>query len=251
MTDVELVCDRIKSGEFDKYYKHYETLVSLKKGKVAGVYFILNTATGLIKIGMSTDLSSRISILKRDIENISGGECKVDRIIMCSPSEAQILEKQMHDFYGKYRKQGEWFELREYTDEYLNDCKWSIDSGITYVDICYKYIGNMSLYDELKKSIENQKAFSKMFALGEKDVVKQGIKNSIVNKMLEYMKKNSIGFLSNKLVKIENGQFFYEGIGKQGEELLSLDDIFEGCFGILINDLSDLGVIKPDKTILS
>lgn len=70
------------------------------------IYVIRNKENGRIKIGITEDIKTRLSTL----QNQCG--CYLD-LLYFSPatSEAERIEKELHQYFAKYHYLGEWFNM--------------------------------------------------------------------------------------------------------------------------------------------
>jgi len=74
------------------------------------VYFLKNEDTGLVKIGMSRNLKSRIKDLRA---TVPGRSALLETVYTNRPRH---LEKMFHLMFDKYRMNGEWFKLPDEND---------------------------------------------------------------------------------------------------------------------------------------
>jgi Rha family phage regulatory protein len=70
------------------------------------LYVITNTITGLIKIGITNDVTRRRS----QLECATGCELEVTYVTPVADNAVE-LEKKLHEHFAKFRRRGEWFEV--------------------------------------------------------------------------------------------------------------------------------------------
>lgn len=99
--------DRLKAEVFEQEEKAKlgKETRPRKETKEPGVYFVLSTATGLVKVGCSGNLTERL----KDLDD-SGAEyyhllCKLPIL------EYQSAEKVFHEFFEAYWEKGEWYRI--------------------------------------------------------------------------------------------------------------------------------------------
>lgn len=80
------------------------------------VYLLLSTSDGLVKIGMSTNVSERIKWLKK------GLPFEVECLYQIPTNDIRGLEKKLHECFSEKRSHGEWFKLTP------DDIKWIIET---------------------------------------------------------------------------------------------------------------------------
>lgn len=98
-----------------EFYNIYELI---KNDNVSCVYFITNKLNGYTKIGKTKNLKQRLNQIRNEIRNSAQSDIEIDRVILCPVSQLTPLEATMHKFYKKYRKNGEWFDIKEYEDDF-------------------------------------------------------------------------------------------------------------------------------------
>ena len=82
-------------------------------GEWGHVYFLKNN--GLIKVGMSHNLKARI----QSFTTLLAGEQEL--LFTIRSNDPKRLEEEYHETYGRWRKNGEWFEMSEDTLHSIND----------------------------------------------------------------------------------------------------------------------------------
>jgi hypothetical protein len=87
--------------------------VTQQQIKSGHVYFIEALGTGLVKIGFTRSLSSRLNSLRTS--------CPVPIRLLWSVPGDVIDEKRFHERFASLRKRGEWFELTGVLAEMTND----------------------------------------------------------------------------------------------------------------------------------
>ena len=95
----------VNKAEYEKVEKRKEEREkALNKGYI---YFILNEANGLIKIGRSADVENRLYQLQ-----YKTGQPL--RLLKKIPSDSVVQqEKELHELYSNKRIHGEWFDITE------------------------------------------------------------------------------------------------------------------------------------------
>jgi len=73
------------------------------------VYFLADDATGLIKIGQTSDLAQRVAQLRRG----GGGKNRRRRLLGAVADEGLRLERGLHGEFSDLRVEGEWFRAQE------------------------------------------------------------------------------------------------------------------------------------------
>lgn len=70
------------------------------------MYVIENIEVGIVKIGIASNLQTRVSSI------ICSSGCKIEiRGFSVGLLNAREIESMMHDYFSKYRKIGEWFNI--------------------------------------------------------------------------------------------------------------------------------------------
>lgn len=78
------------------------------------VYFIKNTNTEQIKIGMAINLEKRFNQLKSAFVHIGlPGKLKLVAVVMTYPKHLSKVEKEFHKYFEEKRMYGEWFSISE------------------------------------------------------------------------------------------------------------------------------------------
>ena len=101
---------RYEDEELKRLYINY--LYSHDNGS-SFVYFFRNNTDGLVKIGCSSDVKTRLSSIKSTVKNYSGKKCifTLEGLICLPQSLMKSYESQIHDELREYRKHGEWFDI--------------------------------------------------------------------------------------------------------------------------------------------
>lgn len=81
----------------------------MKNRKAQLVYVIYNEVTGLTKIGVTANITTR----KGSLQNACGVELKVVYTTLRMYNALKI-ERKIHDRFDKYRRIGEWFKIDYY-----------------------------------------------------------------------------------------------------------------------------------------
>ena len=71
------------------------------------VYFLKNPSNGLIKIGRSSQIETRINQLSIELKQ------PLELIKKIPKEDTHIAERELHELYADYRVHGEWFDLPE------------------------------------------------------------------------------------------------------------------------------------------
>jgi hypothetical protein len=85
--------------------------------EIVGVYFIEDTSTGLIKIGCSINMKSRILAMQGE----NSGLLKLHGYLPASRHELRLLEGLLHKQYQHKRRHGEWFSLMAFPNAIVRD----------------------------------------------------------------------------------------------------------------------------------
>lgn len=105
--------EKLNVQDFLNLYKTY--CLHSTSSHIEYVYFMYNEATNLIKIGKSENPIQRLRSINTVFKTQFGLEDKIHLInLICVPSGKSLcLEKQIHEKFKNYRKNGEWFLLNK------------------------------------------------------------------------------------------------------------------------------------------
>lgn len=104
MEELFLIVDEKMHNE-----KLKETAKKREEARRGFVYFIKNPEAGLVKIGRTRNIDTRIHQLEWEYKS------KLSLIKKIPTDNAVLLEKEMHERYSDFHIEGEWFELPEET----------------------------------------------------------------------------------------------------------------------------------------
>jgi hypothetical protein len=84
-----------------------------KTGNTAGVYFIKNKYTGLVKIGCTSNIKVRYAMLDGLFRNQFGAPdaLQILDFLLINPRFILKVEKMIHATFSNNRRYGEWFEI--------------------------------------------------------------------------------------------------------------------------------------------
>lgn len=80
---------------------------------ISKVYFLRCDSSGLIKIGVSTNVAHRVSAIQ------SGSPTQMT--LLATEEGGQEREKQLHDTYAEHRVRGEWYRPTDELLDYISD----------------------------------------------------------------------------------------------------------------------------------
>lgn len=221
----------------------YFTAQAYKNKRFGYVYFLYNKDTGLTKIGHTMDLVQRMKNIKQTFRNYVGVEPNFELTLLLYSHQSLLkkLEKEMHEDLIKYKKHGEWFDLRESpviadltTSECINIGETSVVIDDSHDFHFYYYEPfeedfNFDIYDVIKYVSLKIDVPHTHFGLPEFSNHK--------NKYLEIYEtcmKENIGIVAT-YIKVENDQFVTYKKGIQSSAAKKLYDICElkkECFNI-------------------
>ena len=98
--------EKIIADNFNNFLKDINSIAIEKNSrskKMTKTYFILNTETKLIKIGKSIRPSQRL----KDIQGMAGAKLEMLAVI------DKNIESELHIYFKKYRRTGEWFDDKD------------------------------------------------------------------------------------------------------------------------------------------
>lgn len=208
-----------------EFYNIYELI---KNDNVSCVYFITNKLNGYTKIGKTKNLKQRLNQIKNEVRNSAQSDIEIDRVILCPVSQLTPLEAMMHKFYKKHRKNGEWFDIKEYEDDFYV-CDAFIDGPGVSVDFLFNILNKI----DLKRNFYSHMCpgMYALFGVNSAETyiaaMCRNIRESYIFEIDDFLSKN------NFLLKITNydqndGVFYTKSMGVvDGEEVYLTDAYFK------------------------
>lgn len=103
VNDLDWVIRKLKRYQDEMASIYGEPILKYRPKELTHVYLMIDTSTGLIKIGRSIDPMQREKTLLSDKSSIS--------LIFVSPLCHRKIEKVFHKKFAEKRQRGEWFRL--------------------------------------------------------------------------------------------------------------------------------------------
>lgn len=213
----------------------------LKDERICCVYFVQNTANNLTKIGKSENFKKRLSQLKTQIKTTLQADFILKRIIICPQSQLSTLENTLHKHYSNHRKEGEWFDIKEWSDEYDNE---GTDVQILgnfpdfQIDFLWEVLKPIDIKDDFVKHI-NPGLFIEICANNGEKAIYLNIKSSKLIQMDEYLNESQFCLVVHDYFGYSKGNTYISLYGNPDKEHCTLADAYFLKFFNHIDEVTD------------
>lgn len=197
----------------------------IEENKLAGVYFIYNDETKLIKIGCSKNIHKRLELLQKQIYHLGyKGQLKLLDII--ENDNYYDIEKIAHEKFKNKKQINEWYkgitiddiiEFKNYVNINKNHNIFINDNKTNKIFLEYKYVKNIS-----NKTNSNINTFngSDMFIYTVLKILTKNTENISFNHIKQYI-KNSMSEKTLRLIinNLYNKNIISKIIGERNNKM--------------------------------